>query len=176
MANEDEGKQGGGDGGSAGDRPTRGDRPGRNRGERSSAGKGGAPSNRELEAAIANLPPERLAALLSIGQARSARGPSTPKISHTLDKLDAEEARAVIAACDEAIDAFDEGARERKGVDINQALAPIRDVNPEVVAAMMNNSAYRNKPVEHSVRVTRTYLASKHGDDTQADVDAASVG
>jgi hypothetical protein len=150
----------GGAGGSAG-------RTGRSRGERST-GRGGAPTNRELEAAIAAMPKERLAALLQIAQAQGARGPATPKISHTLDTLDAEAAHVVIAACDEAIEYYQEAERNRTRADDHQAVAPIRDVAPEVVAAMFTNSAYRNKPIRHSVEVTRRYLASRHGDDTAA--------
>jgi hypothetical protein len=170
MATDDDNKSEGaeGDGGREGSR--RG--TGRNRGERST-GRGGAPSNREIEAAIASLPPERLAALLSIGQARSARGgPATPKISGTLDKLDAEQARDVIAACDEAMDVLAEQRRNGEAVNYDQALAPIRDVSPEVVAAIHTNSGYRQKPLEHSINVARVYLRGKHGDDTQTEAAA----
>jgi hypothetical protein len=111
--------------------------------------------------------PARLAAMLSVAQSRQGTRPGTPKISHTLDKLDAEQAQGVIAACDEALDYYEDQARNRQVVDDNQATAPIRDVAPDVAAAIFTNSGYRQKPIRHSVEVTRKYLAAKHGDDTE---------
>lgn len=151
--------QGGADGGKSADR-----------GERSS-GKGGAPpsrgpSSRELESALANMDPARLAALVSIVQAKQGARPATPKISHTLDQLSAEQADQVIKACDDAMEEI-EDARARRAPPPKDPTAPIREVNPEVVAAMVANSSYRGKPIEHSIDVARRYLRHKHGDDTK---------
>lgn len=174
MATEDEKAESGaeGEGGRAAARP-RGS--GRNRGERDSAGRGGATSDRELEAALARMDPQRLASLIGVAQARAASsgGTATPKISRTLDKLDAEEANNVIAACEEALDGYNEAERNREPVIDAHILAPVRDASPEVEAAIVTNSSYRRKPVRYSVEVVKRYLESRHGQDAEPDRPAA---
>jgi len=144
------------------------------RGERDRPG-GGAPSHRDVEAALATMDPNRLAGLLAAAQARSAGvgGVRTPKLSATLDRLDAETADSVIEACDEALEVFEVAQEQRKPADTGQALAPIRDASPDVEAAILTNSAYRKQPVQHSVSVVKRYLESHHGKDAEPDRPSA---
>lgn len=186
MAENDDTKVGEGEEGEArGGKPRGGGRSGR--GERN-AGRGGAPSSRDVRTAavdIANMDPKQAAAIISALQARASAvgASSTPKLSTTLDELDAEEADSVIEACDDVLETMEElesapvardpvtaqAQRKDRASKAAEAAKQLSDVSPAVYSAIVTNSAYRQKPLSHSVRVTRDYLVAKHGDDAEPD-------
>lgn len=152
------------------DHPKRGGRRG-GRGERSS----GDLTQREIETALARIPPDRLQAILAASNAHGVQASTTPKLSKALDTVAAEDADAMIDAIDESLEIV-ETAKSGQGEARDKArssdpLGPIRDVSPEVAAAIATNSSYRQKSIEHSMRTAKRYLEAHHGPEAVADRD-----
>lgn len=106
-----------------------------------------------VAAEIASMGQAQLAALLATAQARGAKS-DTPKMSATLDTLDAKRAERVIEALAGAEDAIASKAPD--------PMAALRKVAPEVETAIVANSTYRRKDHAHSISVAKRYLQARH--------------
>lgn len=79
----------------------------------------------------------------------------TPKFSEALDRVAEADIPKVVRACRAGI------AHVAKNPDEQvQALELLRQVSPAVAQAAQDNSAYRLKPLVHSLHVAATYLQS----------------
>jgi hypothetical protein len=108
--------------------------------------------------------PEAIAAALgmSVGelQARlsASQGPKGPKWGSIIDAVPVADVDRVIDACREGLKVDPLGDDGPDG-----QLKPLRAIAPAVAAAAQANSAYRGKPIAHSLQVVIARLEGRHG-------------
>ncbi len=108
----------------------------------------------ELLRALARLTPEEKQAAQSI--LGGAAPPSdTPRFSKALDQVAESDVDKVVEACVRGLTY----AASNPG-DAYGALQPLQQVAPVVASAAQANSAHRNKPISHSLKVAADYLLS----------------
>lgn len=121
----------------------------------------------DLIRVFASLSPEEKAAI--IGQASTARAPSSPKFSTTLDRVAEGDVAGVVKACRKGLRLVATNPDRLDDLTLDAvALGELEVVDPVVAAAARDNSIYRGKPYAHSLAVATEYLQSEQAEAKRA--------